>query len=134
MIVCESGTRFEVFAFNFGTNQFQSLLNITYQSSFWRKHSITDDHEHIVAYDRVSGIFKIVIYTFNQTSLQFDPPATYDNFTTTEFVRYASLSEDKTYLGISTSESLKVYKYPLLNGNSSLVNQINGASYYHQFS
>ena len=54
-----------------------------------------------MTYDSLGGFFKVFIYTFNQTSLQFDNLGAF--YSTTEAVRYASLSEDKTYLGISTS-------------------------------
>ena len=113
MVSVLSNPSFFVFARETGSTKFSLNQTITPQSYSW-KPSITKDHMHIVVGDQISSIYYVQIYTYNAATYQFDPPADPTLISTnTKFIKYASLSEDKNYLAVSTTSAMYLYSSPL---------------------
>ena len=55
MVVSESGTN--LFVLKYENDDFTLIQTIPFTIPLWRKHSITDDHLHLIAYDQVNGFF-----------------------------------------------------------------------------
>ena len=130
MITSEYGRYFHIFKHE--NNIFNLLQSVELESVLSRKHSITNDYQNIVAYDFVNSTYKVYIYSYNSNSDSFDEPADKDIFTTSNYINYASLSQDKKYLIVSTNVNILVYKNPLIEVN--LIQVISFFSSFHQIS
>ena len=122
--LCEHGTflvasvssynSFFVYTRETGNVTFSLSQTITLQTSRTWKPSITKDHMHIVVGDQINSTNYVQIYTYNPITYQFDPPADPTLISTnTEPINYASLSEDKNYLAVSTGSAMYLYSSPL---------------------
>ena len=93
---------------------------------------MTRDHMYIVVPDQISSSYYALIYTYNTTTYQFDPPANPTRFSTASYlINYASLSEDKNYLAVSSNAGMYLYGSPL---SSPTFVQSSQSSTYHKFS
>ena len=103
-----------VYTRQIGSIAFSLNQTITLQTSYTWKPSLTLDHMHIVVGDQISSIYYVQIYSYNTATHQFDPPADPTFISTnSEIVIYASLSEDKKYLAVSTTDAMYLYSSPL---------------------
>ena len=74
---------------------------------------LSSDHQHIVVGDRISSAYYVQIYTFNNGTKKFDPPSNSTLIPISGFIYFASLSEDKKYLAVSSISGVYLYSNPL---------------------
>ena len=96
---------------------------------------MTRDHMYIVVPDQISSSYYALIYTYNTTTYQFDPPADPTLISLgSEIINYTSFSEDKNYLAVSTVSGMHLYSSPL--SSSPILEQTltSFGSDFHRFS
>ena len=95
-MVVSASCSVDIYKYNNERKKYTHNQALSFIRSHWRRASITSDHQYLVINDEITlSDYRIYIYTFNNSTQQFDEPANKEKFKFSSSAGYGSLSSDK---------------------------------------